>query len=303
MNIPNCFIHNGIIYPPNTNSDILNRVKYFECRDNDVFVASFPKSGTTWVVEIVDEILRRGCEPNNNLPTYLRARMIEFGPPAISTAVIDDENFDNDHKFEGGRRLFKTHLPFNNLPENLKTGKSNARIIYVVRNIKDNLVSFYHFCRMNQLYGLFEGSFDDFYELWLNSQTPHGDWFYHVKEFIESSKTNSNILIVSYEQLLSNTCEIVKRISEFIKEDLNDEIIGKIVENTSIENMRKNNRTNRKEVKAYRQEISQFFRKGIVGDWKNYFNDQQIEQINQLTKEKLSEDLINVLETLFLSYQ
>ncbi|CAD5115025.1 DgyrCDS4046 [Dimorphilus gyrociliatus] len=267
---------------------------------DDVLVSSFPKSGTTWVVEIVDEILRRGIEPDNESPTYLRAKMLELGPPAISKSVIDENNDENLMK--GEKRVFKTHLAYTSLPSDIRSGQSNIRLIYIVRNVKDNLVSFYHFCRMNELYGLFKGSFSDFYDLWLNGQTPHGDWFEHVKGYLENSVNNENILIISYEELLESTFEMIGKISTFLNINLEDKVVKSIVEKTNIENMRQNKRTNRLEVKAYRQDISQFFRKGIAGDWKNWLNEEQSQRIDRLFEEKLPTDIRILLNKLFLSY-
>lgn len=54
-------------------------------------------------------------------------------------------------------RLIKTHLPYYGLPET----SGNAKIIYVTRNPKDVVVSYYHFARMFTMFN-FVGTFDDF---------------------------------------------------------------------------------------------------------------------------------------------
>ena len=53
-------------------------------------------------------------------------------------------------------RHMKTHLPFNLLPKQIRTGEKKPRIIFVHRNPKDVCVSFYHFQNMHGLNNDFE---------------------------------------------------------------------------------------------------------------------------------------------------
>ena len=56
-------------------------------------------------------------------------------------------------------RYIKTHLPFNLLPSQIKTGEREPKIIYCARNPKDVCVSFYHHRVMTEGY---MGSLDEF---------------------------------------------------------------------------------------------------------------------------------------------
>jgi len=55
------------------------------------------------------------------------------------------------------RRFIKTHLPFKLLPQSVM-GKARSRVVYVARNPKDVVVSYYH---LNKLYRT-QGYVNDF---------------------------------------------------------------------------------------------------------------------------------------------
>ena len=44
----------------------------------------------------------------------------------------------------------------------------SPQIIYVIRNPKDVIVSMYYYYRMDELMGFYTGTFDDFFDLYLN---------------------------------------------------------------------------------------------------------------------------------------
>ena len=60
-------------------------------------------------------------------------------------------------------RVMKSHMHYEHLRDVIGNG---VKVIHVVRNPKDVLVSFYHFYRMTVDYCFFEGSWGDFFELY-----------------------------------------------------------------------------------------------------------------------------------------
>ena len=73
-------------------------------------------------------------------------------------------------------RLLKTHLNFANCPKS-----AHAKYIYVVRNPKDCLTSYYYHNRNFKIYEWAEGDFDVFFELFINGELAFGDYFDHVR--------------------------------------------------------------------------------------------------------------------------
>jgi len=102
-------------------------------------------------------------------------------------------------------RVFKSHLPRQWLPD-------GARYIYVERDGLDVLVSYFHFYRA---YLGFEGTLDDFYARFMDGRIQYGSWFEHVAGWRERA-CDPDVLIVRYEDLLSDRKASIERIIEFL---------------------------------------------------------------------------------------
>lgn len=50
-------------------------------------------------------------------------------------------------------------------------------MIYIVRHIKDVIVSYYNFYRMAEFFGYFKGTYDDFFEVSISNHIEINDWF------------------------------------------------------------------------------------------------------------------------------
>lgn len=64
-----------------------------------------------------------------------------------------------------GKRFIKTHLPFSLMPPSVMNER--AKIIYVARNPKDVIVSYYHLSRLYRTTG-YVNDFDQFWEYFEN---------------------------------------------------------------------------------------------------------------------------------------
>ena len=190
--------------------------------------------------------------------------------------------------------IMKTHLPARILKKHIDNEK--VKIIVVIRNPKDTLVSLYHFYRMNSYLGNFPGTWDDFFELFRTKHMLIGDyfdwydsWFGHLK--------NPNVLFVSYEDMSRSLLKVIDRLCGFLGQTLTGDQKAVVLEHTSFINMRQNKMTNQSLVLPHMSHgTSPFMRKGQVGDWKNYFNQEQSDYVDKCYKEKL---LCNGIELTF----
>ncbi len=74
------------------------------------------------------------------------------------------------------QRIMFTHLPYYFLGKELSQKK--CKVIVVMRNPKDVVVSYYHFYRANLFLGHYTGSFEGFLEIYQNEMLNGGDWFF-----------------------------------------------------------------------------------------------------------------------------
>lgn len=235
---------------------------------SDLLIATYPKAGTTWTQEIVDLLLHNGdAEACKRAPTPVRSPFLEiFSPPPIPSGLDLLEKMDPP-------RVIKTHLPFQLVPPGFWENKCKA--IYVARNAKDNLVSYYYFDLMNQTQPE-PGPFDGYIHKFMQGELSWGSWYDHVKGYwLEREKRN--ILYLFYEDMKENPRREVERIMRYLDLSVSDEVISQIVELTSFKNMKENPMANYSCVPSpvFDQSISPFMRKGEVGDWKNHFTPEQ----------------------------
>lgn len=238
----------------------------------DIIIASYPKSGTTWLSEIVYLIANRldwAKASASNLEE--RVPYLEYvwpGPKAIARTPSP--------------RVIKTHLPFYHLPLQVQMGGA-ARIIYIVRDPRDVVVSYYNFvkCFIPAGYKDAEG-LDGFVERFANDRLPYSPWDSHVQGYVNGAagSLREHFLLVQYEKIKSDPKYVIETIEQFIRSTwigktcppkLTPEQINDLVEHCSFNVMSKNPVANfvwLKELGLWSDTSGiQFMRRGIVGDY------------------------------------
>ncbi|KAG5678031.1 hypothetical protein PVAND_007738 [Polypedilum vanderplanki] len=259
-------------------SEYLEDMKNFEVFEDDVWVISYPKCGTTWTQEMT-WLLNKDLDYDEAMQNKLNFRFpyIEFGGISDEISI---NTIDKCNKLSRPRHI-KSHLPVFLLPEQLWTVK--PKIIYITRNPKDAVVSYFHHYR--NIIG-YLGSRDEFFDFFLNDKLVYSPFSSHVIEFWKISKENSNVLFLFYENLKKNLDNEVKKVMKFLNKNYTQDQVDKLCEHLSFDSMKKNVSINWKpntlprEVENQTEEKFEFIRKGIVGSHKKEMTENQISRFN-----------------------
>ncbi|XP_077892159.1 sulfotransferase 1C2-like [Ictidomys tridecemlineatus] len=170
---------------------------------------------------------------------------------------------------------------------------SGPQFLYVARNAKDCMVSYYHFQRMNQVLPD-PGTWEEYFETFIDGKVGWGSWFDHVKGWWQKKDTHQ-VLFLFYEDIKKDPKHEIQKVAQFMVKSLDETVLDKIVQETSFEKMKENLMTNRSTVpkSILDQSISPFMRKGTVGDWKNHFTVAQNEKFDEIYREKMKGVTIN----------
>nr|XP_033817215.1 sulfotransferase 2B1-like [Geotrypetes seraphini] len=278
MACSNLLEYRGWVYP----SQIYDRDKLeyiyneFQVRDQDVFSITYPKSGSTWIQEILTLIQNDGDTTiSQTVPIWERVNWLE---PSIFSLDLDSLP---------SPRFLSSHLPVNLFPKSFFTSKAKA--IYTVRNPRDVLVSLHYFSKVAG----FLDELDNIEELlpkFLRGEVFGGSWFDHVRGWL-GVRDQVNLLILTYEELLQDLRGSVVRISNFLGKELNEAAIDSVVENASFKIMKNNSMSN---YSTFRKDIldvqkGSFMRKGISGEWKDHFTPAMSESFDAAYKEEMKD--------------
>ncbi|XP_065058926.1 sulfotransferase 1B1-like [Rhopilema esculentum] len=247
--------------------------------DGDVFVFGWVKTGTTWAREMVWCLLN-DCQLEKAKQKQLNERI-----PFIDMAVIAD--FDGNCEKELGlkseevidklRKLpspktLKSHLPFDLFPPDLL---DKSKVVMCLRNPKDTLVSYYHHEKLLKLHG-FTGTFADYFDIFMRNLMIYGDYFEYATTAWKK-RDHPNMCIIFYEEMKKDLSAVVKKVGKFLKKEVTEEQVEKLVEHLSFKTMKNNKTVNNEAIRGVAFVPGQngsFIRKGEVGDWKNYFTDE-----------------------------
>ncbi|XP_055944960.1 sulfotransferase 1C4-like isoform X2 [Argiope bruennichi] len=197
----NCIPHyirvEGLRFAEGFDPDTIRSALDYQPRPYDVFVVTYPKCGTTWMMQIALLILHEGQLPESTEEYFACTPYLEM----LGAEVVEKMPRPSP---------IRSHLPFDMIPF-----AKHAKYIYVARNPKDCCISLYHHTKMFPAYGFSNGSFDDFFKVFIRGETDYNDYFDHLLSWYEH-KDDDNVFFITYEQLKDDTKGAVMQIADFL---------------------------------------------------------------------------------------
>ena len=227
----------------------------------DTFVVGYPKSGNTWMQTIVS-CLVYGIDP-------------EFITDKLAQEIVSDVHARSYYTRFSKRCFFKSH----HLPK-----AEYKNVIYLVRDGRDVITSYYFYLRNL-------GHKIDLDALIRNHhQVPFGPWHEHVRDW-NFNPFGARMMIIRYEDLVREPLQVFRELCDFLQIDRTIESHRRIAQGTAFEKMKM--RVKRDDGLAHPQWIGKkgedFFRKGRIGDYLNYWSPRQVDYFNSYANMQLEE--------------
>eukprot|EP01062_Namystynia_karyoxenos_P028208 TRINITY_DN21414_c0_g3_i2.p1 TRINITY_DN21414_c0_g3~~TRINITY_DN21414_c0_g3_i2.p1 ORF type:complete len:1491 (+),score=369.84 TRINITY_DN21414_c0_g3_i2:86-4474(+) len=264
----------GVPMPPWAREESVLMMHAMQLERDDVFLCSFPKTGTTWVNRILFCLLRMNADgefpPWLDLGTAL-GYSVQVYPdwvpldrpadpdwPGIGPGGVMGKLTWGDLMTQPRPRLFSTHAPAALLPASLAQG--SGRLVYVTRNPKDTMCSLHYFRGepKDGWHGNEHGP--GTLARFLSGDQNYGSFFQHCRGIQEWMNTHTRLRchVVNYETLHANFSGEVNRLAAFLDVPMTPQKLGKIADLTSFSTM-----------KSGPGEAGLMLRKGVCGDWVN----------------------------------
>lgn len=237
----------------------LTRVRHWGLDRNDAFIASYPRSGNTWLRFVLFDILVSGQtsgfdEVNHIIPD------VGLHKPAIPL-------------LPGAGRLIKTHEPFQ---------KEYRKAIYLVRDARDVALSEFAY---QKALGWIPDDFNSFLQQFVRGEVnPFSAWHEHVPDWTDSKLASSpNFLLIKFEEMRRNTEDTVVRVLDFLGVDVDRGVVTDAIANNTVKKMQekeqKSPQLSNTAPNPNGSEESRFIRSGSIAGWRNRLTDEQIKLI------------------------
>ena len=271
-------------------------------RSSDVWVVTYPKCGTTWTQELVWQVANNVDLEGGKRDLGERFPFLEFDTlvdipwlyPGLwghfmsfvfscyvwwtGFHLWSPRTWWGYNSFADGiaaipeteRRFIKSHLPLSLLPKNLIT---TAKVVYVARNPRDVMVSYYHHHKLIKAHG-YVGDLPNFAKRFTANQIMMGPFFPHIEEGW-ALKDHPNLLFLFYEDIKKDMKKVIMKVSKFLDSPLTEEQIEILEDHLNIKNFRNNPAVNLESAKGvgFMEKEGNFIRKGEVGGWKKEFQE------------------------------
>lgn len=261
----------------------------FQFRDDDIIIATYAKSGTTWMQQIVSQLIFDAPEDMEvaEMSPWLDLRV---PPKEVKLPAVEGQQH---------RRFIKTHLPVDALVFSPK-----AKYIYIGRDGRDVIWSMYnhHYNANEKWYHALNDtpgrvgppiekpseSIVEYFTDWLrNDGYPFWSFWENLQTWW-AAKDLPNVYLIHYQKLKEDMPGEIRKLAAFLEIPINEDKWNALLEHCSFEYMKKN------AVKSvplggafWDGGADTFINKGVNGRWKNVLPQELSNEYENMLAEKV----------------
>jgi aryl sulfotransferase len=261
-------------------------------RDDDIVIATYAKSGTSWMQQIVSQLIFEGRE---DLPVAEMSPWVDLRVPPrqVKLPAIDAQTH---------RRFLKTHLPVDAL-----VFSDKAKYIYVGRDARDVIWSLYnHHANANAMWydalnntpgrvgpeiGKPPASTAEYFEYWLdNDGAPFWPYWENVRSWW-AVRDLPNVKLVHFADLKRDLPGQIREIAQFLQIDVAPETMEDILHHCSFDYMKENASASVPLGGAFWEGGAQtFIHKGVNGRWRDELSAEVSDRYLALAQQELGRE-------------
>ena len=268
-------------------------------RDDDIIISTYGKSGTTWVQQIIGQLLFDGRSDLEvaEMSPWLDLRV---PPKEVKLPIVEEQSH---------RRFMKTHLPVDAL-----RFSANAKYLYIGRDARDVVWSLYnHHSNANQTWyealndtpGLvgppIEPPPDDIRQYWRDWFDRDGYPFWPFWENVRSwwaIRDLPNVNFIHFNHLKHDMPEEIRKIANFLEIPIQESSWEKILEHCSFDWMKKNATKSVPLGGAFWDAGAQvFINKGVNNRWKDTLSQEESAEYEKRAEAELGAECARWLAT------
>jgi len=268
-------------------------------RDDDIIIGTYAKSGTTWMQQIVSQLLFDGDE---SLPVAEMSPWVDLRvpPKEVKLPMIEAQTH---------RRFLKTHLPVDAL---VFSGK--AKYIYIGRDGRDVVWSLYnHHLNANDAWydalnntpgrvgppiGPPPATTLEYFENWLdNDGAPFWSFWENSRSWWDI-RTLPNVHLVHFADLKADMEGQIRQIADFIDIPVDDASMGRVLKHCSFDYMKANAAQSVPLGGAFWDGGAKtFIHKGNNGRWKDILPQSVSDRYEKMVVAELGQDCADWLKS------
>ncbi|XP_019614551.1 PREDICTED: sulfotransferase family cytosolic 1B member 1-like [Branchiostoma belcheri] len=266
--------YRGVMFPRGVAREHLDAMPNFQTRDDDIAVVSYPKTGTTWMLEIVSRVLSVGGKADRTSEEI--GRLLEATVPGTARpSHVSLQDMPSP-------RVITTHLPRQFVPPGLSKPAGKVKVLVVMRNPKDTAVSSYHFVNKTHQQSGSKAplKWDSFSQEFLQGKAGWGSYFDHLSGWWQMHN-DPHFLFIKYEDMKKDLRAAVKKVANFLEVSLDEDTLQDVVNDCTFGSMKANM------AKSQHAGKKVLARKGVVGDWKQHFTLEQSDSFDAMFRRAL----------------